>query len=287
MSSRVSEDLSKLKAFIGRTATATDVATAPPIARLAATLGIAPPAAAPGDVLPPGWHGVYFAPVLESRNLRADGQAAGNASLPSFPLRRYRIGLDRAEFPGTIRIGDELARVSTISDISITEQPEGPVVSLIHRNEISGPRGLAVVEERESIYCDYAAPIPMPPPNLPEPLWRKVVEPHPILLFRFSALRFNSHRVHYDRDFAVREEGLPGLIVQAALIAQMLLEMCRAAVPGRGIAAFAPRTRHPVYDTAPFSLCGAPDADERSATMWALDSAGSPAVTGKVTFTGG
>lgn len=276
----VTSELSGLTRFIGRSATATEVATAPPIARLAATLGISAPASAPGDVLPPGWHGAYFGPALGPENLRPDGQAA----VPPIPLRRYRIGLDRAEFLGTLRIGDEMSRVSRIADISIAERAEGPVVSLVQRNEISGPRGLAVVEERESIYFDDVPPAATPLRELPEPQWRRVVEPDAILLFRYSALRFNSHRVHYDRDFAVKEEGLPGLIVQAALVAQLLLEMCRTTLPTRRIAAFAPRTRHPIYDTGPFTLCGAAAANERSATMWALDGLGSPALIGDVTL---
>lgn len=121
-------------------------------------------------------------------------------------------------------------------------------------------------------------------PDLPEPRWRKVVQPDPILLFRFSALRFNSHRIHYDREYVVREEGLPGLIVQAAMIVQLLLEMCRSAVPERRIAAFNTHTRHPIYDTAPFTLCGAPNKDNSSAMMWALDSDGSLALTGEITL---
>ena len=271
-------DLSSLKSYIGRSATASDVATAPPIARLAATLGVPAPASAAGDVLPPGWHSVYFGPALGPDSLRADGQGA----LPPVPLRRFRIGLDRAEFPGELRIGDEMTRVSRIAEVSIVERPDGPVVRLIQRNEISGPRGLAVVEERESIYFDHTPPAAAPPVRLPEPRWRNVVQPAPILLFRYSALRFNSHRVHYDREFALREEGLPGLIVQAALVAQLLLEMCRTALPSRRILAFSPRTRHPIYDTGAFTLCGSPAADERSALMWALDAAGSPALIGEI-----
>ena len=254
--------------------------TAPPIARLAATLGVAPPASGPGDALPPGWHGVYFGPALAPQNLRPDGQAA----LPPIPLRRFRIGLDRAEFPGTLRIGDAMTRTSTIADLTVTERSEGPLVRLMQRTEISSARGLAVIEERESIYFDEAPPAVTPAPELPRPQWRRDVAPDAILLFRYSALRFNSHRVHYDRDFALREERLPGLIVQAALISQLLLEMCRTSLPARRIAAFALRTRHPIYDTAPFTLCGTPAADQRSATMWALDAEGSVALAGTVTL---
>ena len=283
----MTDELSRLKSFIGRSSPITiEVACAAPVARLAATLGIDAPASAPGEVLPVGWHGIYFGALHRPNNMRVDGQAAGGSWLPAVPLPRHRLGLDRAEFPGEIRIGDELKRVSRVLDISVTERAEGPVVSLVQRSEITGPRGLAVINERECIYYGGTAPPPSSPPVLPVPLWRKEIAPNPVLLFRYSAVRFNSHRVHYDREFALKEEGLPGLIVQASMIAQLLLEMCRTSLPERRIASFSPRTRHPVYDTGPFALCGAPTADGRSAMMWALDSAGSVALAGEIRFSG-
>src|SRR5918992_5965561 len=106
-------DLASLKSLIGRSATATDVATAGPLARLAATLGVPPAASETGDPVPPGWHGVYFGPALGPESLRPDGQSA----LPPVPLRRFRIGLDRIEFPGELRVDDALRRVSTITDL--------------------------------------------------------------------------------------------------------------------------------------------------------------------------
>lgn len=279
----MSEQLLDLKRYIGRSVTANDVVTASPVARLAATLGIAPPASASGDPLPPGWHGLYFLPSYGPENMRADGSASGGAMAPPVTLPRYRLGLDRAEFPSALCIGDALSRTSKISDVSISEEAAGPVVTVMQRHEITGPRGLAVVEEREFIYFDKALPLP-PAPRLPAAIWRNTVEPNPVLLFRFSALRFNSHRVHYDRDYATKEEGLPGLIVHATLICQLLIEMCRTMLPERRLIAFSPRTRHPIYDTAPFALCGAPAADGRSATLWALDAAGSVSLVGEATF---
>ncbi len=272
--------LRDLSALIGRSATSTELAAAAPVARMAATLGVDPPASAHGDVLPAGWHGVYFGPLLAAKNLRLDGQSA----LPPVPLRKFRIGLDRAQFPGDLRLGDEMKRISTIAKVAIEERVEGPVVRIVQRNEISGSRGLAVVEEREILYFDDHPPATAPAPALPRPVWRRIVEPDPVLLFRYSALRFNSHRVHYDRDFAMKEEGLPGLIVQAALIAQLLIELCRAMLPARRIASFSPVTRHPIYDTGPFTLCGAPSPDRHSATLWALDPDEAPALVGDVAF---
>ena len=106
----------------------------------------------------------------------------------------------------------------------------------------------------------------------------------PILLFRFSAVRFNSHRVHYDRDYAMKEEGLPGLIVQASMLSFMMSEMCRSKMPQRRLAVFNPRTRHPVYDNGAFTLCGAPGADGRTGQWWVLDAAGTVAMTAEAEF---
>jgi len=271
-------DLEALKSWVGRSVTASETVTAPPVARLAATLGMPAPASGPGDPLPPGWHVLYFLPVYGPDKMREDGSPAGGGVSPPVPLPRYRLGLDASEFPGTLRIGDELQRTTRIADLSVGETAGEPMVTMIQRSEIEGPRGVAVREEREFIYFGERPPALAPMPALPAAVWRRVVTPNPVLLFRYSALRFNSHRVHYDRDYAVKKEGLPGLIVHSTLVWQLLLELCREALPERRIVAFGPRTRHPLYDTGPFTLCGAPDGQDR-ALLWALDAAGSVAMT--------
>jgi 3-methylfumaryl-CoA hydratase len=274
-----SRSLEGLRDFVGRSASSVEVASLTPVLKLAATLGITPPAKAAGDPLPPGWHTVYFPPLYGPDAMRPDGQSTGSAWSPKVPLERHRLGLDRAEFHAPVRIGEELKRVATTKDVRIEERAEGPLVTVLVRHEISGPGGLAVVEERESIYYDSAPPALSPLKDLPEARWRRVIEPTPVLLFRFSAVRFNSHRVHYDRDYAVNVEGLPGLIVHATLLSTLLLELLRESFPGRPVLAFAPRTRHPVCDTGKFTLCLAP-AGSDAATLWVIDAQGSVAMHG-------
>lgn len=272
------------KDWIGKSTTSTEIAGAAPIARMAATFGIAPPAAQDGDPLPPGWHPAYFTPLHGPDRMRADGSAGAGALSPPIPLSRQRVGLDRAEYPGEICIGDAMTRTASLAGLEILNAPAGTVVRQLIRNEISTERGLAVVELREMIFFDETRPPDSPLPPLPEAVWKKTITPDPILLFRFSALRFNSHRVHYDRDFAMKEENLPGLIVQASLLSFMLSEMCRSEMKGRTLKVFNPRTRHPVYDNGQFTLCGSPDASGDTATLWVIDAAGETAMIANAEF---
>ena len=275
---------SDFAAFIGRTTRSSDVVTASQVARLAATLDIEPPATEVGDPLPPGWHAIFLGAPTPAKRRRIDGLPGGGHALPDIGLRRHRVGLDTAEYRGDLRIGDEIQRVSSVIDIACDDDHRaGNVVRVLHRSEISSPRGLCVVEERESIYSDAAVPATLSSDPLPAPAWTNIVEPNPILLFRISALRFNSHRVHYDREYAMRVEGLPGLVIQAALIELLLLEMCRAQTSQR-IEAFRARTHVQIHDTGPFRLCGAPDGDGTGATMWAVGPQEEVSLVGHVAF---
>ena len=120
-----------------------------------------------------------------------------------------------------------------------------------------------------------------------EPLespWRRVVEPNPVLLFRFSAVRFNSHRIHYDRDYVTKVEGLPGLVVQGTLVSQLLIEMCRSELPTSQITYFSYRAVGQIYDTGPFTIAGAPAADGHEAALWAVAADGKLAMTATAKF---
>jgi 3-methylfumaryl-CoA hydratase len=276
-------DLSALKDAVGASSpVAIEPVTAGPVARLAATFGVANPASKPGDVLPPGWADIFFGSLHRPDNMRPDGQAAKSNWMPSIPFSFIRIGGDRNEFPGDIRIGDELKRVTKIKEV--TASPSGDSLRMTQRSETTGPRGLAIVEEREFVYFDGHGPATAPAPTLPAAVWKKSLDPSPVLLFRYSALRFNSHRIHYDRKYAMEVEGAPGLIVQSSLLGQLLIELCRSEQPNKRIAAIRRANRQVVHDTGPITLCGAPSADGKSATVWVLDQAGAPAIHGEVNF---
>ena len=92
-----------------------------------------------------------------------------------------------------------------------------------------------------------------------------MIEPNPPLLFRFSAIRFNSHRIHYDRDYVTKVEGLPGLVVQSSLVSQLLIEMCRSELPSRQLKSFGFTSVRQIYDTGKFTIAGTPGAGGREA----------------------
>ncbi len=280
----MNEALSDLTQYIGASESASDTVTAAAVARLAATIGLDPPAVAPGDALPPGWHSPFFGPIYGPDNMRDDGQAAGGGIVPPVPLPIRRLRGERCVFRDALRIGDDITRRSEIAELTVADDPE---VSLTIRQNIETPRGLAVVEEREFFYLEAGASDVATAPRVSgETPWRREIDPDPVLLFRYSAIRFNSHRIHFDRDYAVKQEGLPGLIVHGTLIWQLMLELCRAEEPDRPVVEFSYRSYRPIYDTGPFTLAGRPANGGGAADLWAIDQAGNVATEARARFSG-
>jgi len=220
--------------------------------------------------------------------MRPDGQASGRGIVPAVPLPRRRLGGVRMSFHEPLRIGDEIKRVSEIADINVDQDGSGAAVVVVERNSISNSRGLAVVEERDLVFLSEgrAEKKSSAAPAVPEQAaWRRVIEPNPVLLYRYSAIRFNSHRIHYDRDYVTKVEKLPGLVVQGTLVSQLLMEMCRSELPARKMNYFGYQAMRQIYDTGPFTIAGAPAADGREATLWAVAAEGQLAMTATAKFT--
>jgi len=220
--------------------------------------------------------------------MRTDGQASSGGIVPPIPLPRRRIGGTRVSFHEPLRIGDEVARKTEIADIQIDDGPAGAQVTIIERNSMSTSRGLCVVEERDMVMLSEtrADAAPKAAPSVPPSAqWQQVIEPNPPLLFRFSAIRFNSHRIHYDRDYVTKVEKLPGLVVQSSLISQLLMEMCRRELPAKRMTQFDFQNLRSVYDTGgKFSLNGMPSPDGRAAALWAIDGQGNVAMMATAKF---
>jgi 3-methylfumaryl-CoA hydratase len=126
---------------------------------------------------------------------------------------------------------------------------------------------------------------PKAAPSVPaQAQWKQVYEPKSSLLFRFSAIRFNSHRIHYDRDYVTQVEKLPGLVVQTSLICQLMIEMCRREMPDKPLGYFGFQTARQTYDTGNFTIAGIPSADGREASLWSLDANGNVAMTATAKF---
>ena len=269
-------DIDELRAWTGRQEVVEDVVTPFPVAALAATLDRDDPAPAPGTPLPPLWHWLYFLPLHRQSAIGPDGHARRGGFLPPVPLPRRMWAGGRFEFRRPVRVGDAVRRTSTIADVSLKEGRTGPLAFVLVRHEVATDEGVALVEEHDIVYRDLprpgeAAPAPRPAPA--DAPWRRDIRPDDVLLFRYSALTFNGHRIHYDRRYVTEVEGYPGLIVHGPLIATLLADLLRrhTDVP---MTAFRFRAVRPLFDVADFAVCGAPSADGSRASLWARDADG-------------
>jgi 3-methylfumaryl-CoA hydratase len=190
-------------------------------------------------------------------------------------------------FHDSLRVGDAITRVSRITDVSYKVGTSGHLVFVKLRHEISNGRGLAIAEDQDIVYRDNpAAGASVPSPqNAPEhATWTQNVDPDPVLLFRYSALIFVGHRIHYDRRYVREVEGYPGLVVHGPLVASLLLELLKRNIPAATIASFSFRAIKPLFDTAPFKINGRME-DAKTVKLWATSPEGWLAMDASATLT--
>jgi 3-methylfumaryl-CoA hydratase len=277
-------ELARLSDWIGRTESREDVAGAAPLAMLSALLDRDDAPAKAGDPIPPLAHWLHFLPTHRQSEIGPDGHARRGGFLPPVPLPRRMWAGSRIEFLRPIAVGEPIRRVSRIAAVSAKQGRSGPLAFVTVRHEVSGPAGLALTDEHDIVYRGAEGEAEAPPVPAPAgEAWSREVRPDPVLLFRYSAATFNGHRIHYDHPYATGVEGYPGLVVHGPLTATLLLDLLRRNLPGADVASFSFRARRPLFDTAPFALCGLPDEAARSARLWTRDAGG--AVTLEATAT--
>ena len=269
-----------LRAWIGRTTEASDVIAPTPASALAATLDHADGAWLAGDALPPLWHWLYFLPLHRHSELGDDGHARRGGFLPPVPLPRRLWAGSRFEFHEPLAVGESVLRSSRILDVAEKTGRSGALVFVKVRHEVThetarGSR-LALAEEHDIVYRD--PPRADEPPAQPQPAppaaFERTIEPDPVLLFRYSALTFNGHRIHYDRSYCTAQEGYPGLVVHGPLQATLLMDLLLRERPQAQLKRFSFRAVRPVFDIAPFAVCGHIADDGRHAQLWARDADG-------------
>ena len=269
--------LEPLRAWIGRSERRSDTVTAAPLAGLAATLDrIDDPEPQPGDALPPLAHWLYFLPQAAQREIGADGHARRGGFLPPVPLPRRMWAGGRLRFERPLCVGDEIERRSTITKVDAKHGRSGALVFVTVRHEIADARGVAISEEHDIVYRDHpqtATPAPAAAPAPTGEAFSRAIVPDPVLLFRYSALTFNGHRIHYDRPYATEVEGYPGLIVHGPLIATLLVDLVRRELPDARIRGFAFKAASPLFDIHPFMVCGKRGADG-VVSLWARNHEG-------------
>jgi 3-methylfumaryl-CoA hydratase len=274
-------DESALNAWIGRAETTDDVATAGPVARLAALLDHDGGVWRAGEV-PPLAHWLYFLPAAAQSAIGEDGHPRRGGLLPPVALPRRMWAGGEIEFLAPIVLGARLTRRSTVQNIAPKTGKSGAMVFVTLVHEIFADGAPALIERQDIVYREAArAGTPAPAGEAAaESAAARIVQPDPVLLFRFSALTFNAHRIHYDRDYARDIESYAGLVVHGPLIATLLMDFFLRAHPGQAISRFSFRAQSPLLDTAPFALNQAPEAG--GAALWAAHPGGPVAMTAKL-----
>lgn len=282
------EQVALAKTWEGRSEQSVDLVHTTPVRGLAAALDRSELKLDPGSVLPPLWHWLFFLPQAPQASIGDDGHPRLGGFMPPIPLPRRMWAGGRVHWHAPLRVGDTVRRTTTIVSVSHKAGRSGDLVFVLLRHALSLADGtLAVSEEQDIVYrapAQAGDPVPAPQAAPSEASWTRMVTPDPVLLFRYSALTFNGHRIHYDRPYATGTEGYEGLVVHGPLIATLLADLAMRQRRSPGLKSFAFRAVRPLLDLHPFALCGEPSADGTGARLWTRDHAGWLTMQAEVTF---
>jgi 3-methylfumaryl-CoA hydratase len=271
-----SQDLSR---WLGRTEVRKDAVRATQLAAWNATLDRDDPFPAERDPVPPGFHWTLFAPTARHSELGPDGHPRRGGFLPPVKLPRRMWAGSFLRFGVPLRVGDAVEQTSVIDRVEEKRGRAGALCFVTVHRTVTCPRGVAVEEDQNLVYREAQRPTfggPIRPSEASA--WHRTILPDDVLLFRFSALTFNGHRIHYDHRYAMEQEGYPGLVVHGPLIATLLLDLLRRRLPEAGPSTFLFKALRPTYDISPFAIEGEPDPDGSRVRLWSTDNAGEVAV---------
>jgi len=276
-----------LRPWLGRRETVADPLPPFPARALAATLDRPDCALGEGDALPPGWHWIHFLTAAATAELGPDGHPARGGFLPPVALPRRMWAGGRLRFLAPLRLGAPARRESEVASIEDKTGRSGRLVFVLVRHRVLSGATVAIEEEQDIVYR--AAPEPGAAPARPQAApaagpWRREIRPDAPLLFRYSALTFNGHRIHYDHPYVTGVEGYPGLVVHGPLIATLLLDLVARMAPERPLAEFSFRAQSPLFAPDPFTVNGRPAADGASVELWAANAAGGLAMSATARF---
>lgn len=245
-----------LTKWIGNSEQREDVIHLQPALFMQATLDRAPSLKL-GDCLPLGWHWLYFLEARPMSELGRDGHPAVGEFLPPVALPRRMWAGSRLEFHHPIKIGDTLKKTSTVKDLKIKSGKTGKLCFVTVSHIFYREQHKLITEEHDIVYREDPAPDALPPPAPIAPTdaqIKKPVSPSSVLLYRYSALTFNGHRIHYDIDYCREVEGYPGLVFHGPLSATLLLDLASEATDAEQISSFEFRAISPLFADRPFTL---------------------------------
>lgn len=267
-------DLAHLRRWEGREQVAEEV-IAPFPARALAGLLDRPTAPAEGEPLPLPWHWLHFLESPQRSQLGADGHPQRGGFLPPVSLPRRMWAAGRMQVHAPLVVGRPARKVSTVRSVSLKEGKTGPLVFVTVEHVLSQDGRDCLAETQDIVYRDAplgSAPLPPGEPAPEAATWQRELVPDEALLFRFSALTYNGHRIHYDRNYATQVEFHPGLVVHGPLLATLLLDLVQRERPGASVSSFSFRALRPAFAGAPLALCAAATSD--AVSLWTRDAAG-------------
>jgi len=279
-------DLTHLRQWIGRTLAASDVVTAQLVKGLRATLFMEIGTPKLGDAAPWTVHWCLGQPVYPMSELGPDGHPTRGGFLPPVPLPRRMWAGGELEFFEPLLVGDEMTRSSRISDVTMKTGSSGTLCFVAIEHLIKTPRGTAIRERHDIVHRDMSAtqsPAPTKPSAPPPAAQHR--ESHmadAVLLFRYSALTFNGHRIHYDRDYVTKVEGYPGLIFHGPMQAAFLVEFAAKLHGGTAPKKFTYRGVQPLFEGSEFSVNANDTGNEMD--LWTANSEGQPTMKGTATW---
>ena len=275
--------LAHLQTWQGRSETLEDIITPAPLRALSATLDRDDALPVVGTDLPPLWHWLFFLPHHRQSEIGPDGHAKRGGFLPPVPLPRRMWAGGRLQWHAPMKVGDAVKRVSTIQSVTHKAGRTGDLLFVLVKHDVFNAHGLCLTEEHDIVYRPAAqasdpVPAPLAASSLIErgEMWTRDVVPDDVLLFRYSALTFNGHRIHYDRKYVTQVEGYPGLIVHGPLIATWLVDLVRRHTD-RSIQRFEFKALRPTFECADqrhVRVSGQLQAGGQHVRLWAQDHEG-------------
>jgi 3-methylfumaryl-CoA hydratase len=263
--------IDSLQSWVGREQRSVDALNPFPARALATALDRAE-LSGEGGALPALWHWLYFIETPRGDGTGPDGHPLKGGFLPPIPLARRMWAAGRVQVHRPLRLGVPAEKVTTIGAIDLKQGRTGVLVFVALTHSLQQEGDTCVREEQQLVYRDTPQALstsnePAQPTSDTGPAdWSVAARIDPVLLFRFSALTYNGHRIHYDRDYATRVEHYPGLVVHGPLLAILLLEQLSHHVPDQAVADFRFRALRPTFEGVDVRLCGRREGSD--AILW-------------------
>jgi len=269
-------DLDHLRSWIGRTETRDELMSPWTASAMAATVRNDEHDWQAGQVLPPLWHWCYFLPTAPQNRLGPDGHPARGGFLPPVPLPRRMWAGSQFEFFAPLQLATPATKTSRVADVSLKQGKGGALVFVKVQHEVHAGGTLLLREGHDIVYREAPKPGESAPPQVPpaDPAWSIEHRPDAPLLFRYSALTFNSHRIHYDYPYVTQVEGYDDLIVHGPLIATLLLEAAQQSNPGREVRSYSFKVVRPLTCGKLLRVCGHAPRSDGTVALWAEDAQG-------------